>query len=114
MRKIFLFVALLFCISNLFSQTRFNKIINHNRDDMQILVSLTPFMDGYIAICGAGNEEQFNYRRCSMVTRLDSFGNVLHKTFIGDTQTSTNEGWYNQKIISNQQKFKYIFDKMFL
>ena len=98
----------------MYSQIKFNKIIDYNREDMQILVSLTPFMDGYIAICGAGNEEQFDYRRCSMVTRLDSVGNVLYKTFIGDTLTDTYEGWYDQKIIINQNKFKYIFDKKWL
>ncbi|MBQ6276060.1 MAG: T9SS type A sorting domain-containing protein [Bacteroidales bacterium] len=114
MKNSFLFVVLLICMSNLFSQTRFNKIINYNREDMQVLVSLTPFMDGYIAICGAGNEEQFDYRRCSMVTRLDSVGNVLYKTLIGDTLTDTYEGWYDQKIIIKQNKFKYIFDKKWL
>ena len=114
MKNSFLFVVLLICMSNLFSQTRFNKIINYNRDDMQVLVSLTPFMDGYISICGAGNEEQFDYRRCSMVTRLDSLGNVLYMSFIGDTLTDTFESVFSQKIIANEHEgFKYIFSKNF-
>ena len=110
--KKFVLLTLLVVISGVyFAQTQFNKIIDYNREDMQILVSLTSFMDGYIAICGAGNVEQFDYRRCSMVTRLDSVGNVLYKTFIGDTLTNTYEGWYDQKIIINQDRFKYIFNK---
>ncbi len=114
MKKFVLLTLLIVMSGCYYAQTQFNKIINYNRDDMQILVSLTPFMDGYIAICGAGNEEQFDYRRCSMVTRLDSIGNVLYVSFIGDTITDTFESVFSQKIIQNEYGgFKYIFGKNF-
>jgi len=113
-----IFVASIYIITNVgnfYAQSTFNKLINYNRNENHILVSLTPVENGYITICGTGNEELFGNMRCSLVTRLDNMGNILYNTFIGDTSTYTYEGLENQKVIKTDYgTFKYVFPKEWL
>ena len=99
-------------VANVVAQTTFNKLIDYNRNESHILVSLTPVENGYITVCGTGNYELFGNMRCSLVTRFDTHGNVLYNAFVGDSTTYLFEGWENQKmIITDSGTFKYVFNK---
>ena len=116
MKKIIL-IAILYTIGIgvLYSQTMFNRIINYNRDDTHTLLSLIPVETGYIAICGTGNYDMFGNMRCSMVTKLDLNGICLYKTFVGDTQTDTYEGWNDHNVCINEHgNLKFVFNKKYL
>ena len=113
MRKIILIVLfVIISIGCLYSQIKFNRIINHNRDYMHILLSLTPIEDGYIIVCGTRNYDMFNNMRCSIVTRLDNQGSYMHNAFIGDESTYIWESDFGQEIIKlDNANYKYVFNK---
>ena len=95
-----------------FSQTRFNKIVDLDRNAHHILVSVTPNDSVYIIVCGTDDYEQPGDRRCSLIATLDSCGVCLNKTVVSDSTTNIYEGWYHQKIyVTNNNTYKYVFDK---
>ena len=107
------YISVLFFImmsSIVSSQTRFNKIINCERDAMHLLVSVSVLEDGYVLLAGTSNVDGYGNNRCSMIMKLDENGNMLYNNFICDSTESVYEGWYNQKIhISRDEIFKYVF-----
>ena len=107
------YISVLFFImmsSIVFSQTRFNKIINCEREEMHLLVSVSALEDGYVLLAGTSNVDGFENNRCSMIMKLDENGNMLYNNFICDSTESVYEGWYNQKIhISHDGNYKYVF-----
>ncbi|MBO4614785.1 MAG: T9SS type A sorting domain-containing protein [Bacteroidales bacterium] len=105
-------IYIIVCVENTGAQSIFNKLVDYNRNESHILVSLTPVENGYITVCGTGNEELFGNMRCSLVTRFDTLGNVLYHSFVGDPATYLFEGWENQKMIkTDSETFKYVFNK---
>ena len=95
------YISVLFFImmsSIVFSQTKFNKIINCERDAMHLLVSVSALEDGYVLLAGTSNVDGYGSNRCSMIIKLDENGNMLYNNFICDSTESVYEGWYNQKI----------------
>ena len=107
------YISILFFImmsSIVFSQTKFNKIINCERDAMHLLVSVSALEDGYVLLAGTSNVDGYGSNRCSMIIKLDENGNMLYNNFICDSTESVYEGWYNQKIhISHDGNYKYVF-----
>ncbi len=107
------YISILFFImmsSIVFSQTKFNKIINCERDAQHLLVSVSALEDGYVLLAGTSNVDGYGSNRCSMIIKLDENGNMLYNNFICDSTESVYEGWYNQKIhISHDGNYKYVF-----
>ena len=96
----------------LFSQTRFNKIVDLDRNAHHILVSVTPNDSVYIIVCGTDNYEQPDDRRCSLIAVLDSTGTCINKSIVADNTTDVYENDFDQKIvITNHGTYKYIFVK---
>ena len=99
----------------LFSQTRFNKIVDLDRNAHHILVSVTPNDSVYIIVCGTDNYEQPDDRRCSLIAVLDSTGTCISKSIVADNTTDVYENDFDQKIvITNHGTYKYIFVKEWL
>ena len=115
-KSIFLIIVLILSVSlECFAQTTFNKIVDLDRADTHILVSTTPTDFGYIIVCGTGNYELFEDRRCSLIAILDNIGNCTNKTFVGDSIADTYEGWFHQKtFITDSNTYKYVFNKKFV
>ena len=98
-----------------FSQTRFNKIVDLDRNAHHILVSVTPNDSVYIIVCGTNNYEQPDDRRCSLIAVLDSTGTCISKSIVADNTTDVYENDFDQKIvITNHGTYKYIFVKEWL
>ncbi len=108
-------ILLLYLSLNCFAQTKFNKIVDLDRNAHHILVSVTPIDSVYIIVCGTDNYEQPDDRRCSLIAVLDSSGTCISKNIVADNITDVYEGDFDQKIvITNHGTYKYIFVKEWL
>ncbi len=79
-------------VSNCYSQSRFNRIIDCEHQTMNILISVLPMSDGYILTIGSGDVEGYGSNRCSMLVKTDTEGNVLYRNFICDSTFDVYEG----------------------
>ena len=115
MKNNILVTLLLFLSLNCMAQTRFNKIVDLDREAHHILVSVAPIDSVYIIVCGTDNYEQPEDIRCSLIAILDSNGVCVRNNIIADNTTEVYEGWFNQKVtITNSGTYKYVFTKKFL
>ena len=100
---IILLLILIACGTNCHAQSRFNKIINLNREANHILVSLTPRNFGFVITCGTDNYEMYGYNRCSLIAILNDSGECINTAFVGDNDVDTYEGRCNQEAILTNQ-----------
>ncbi len=116
MKNIILYILLTIALgTGCFAQTRFNKIVDLDREAHHILVSVTPNDSVYIIVCGTDNYEQPDDRRCSLIAVLDSTGTCINKSIVADNTTDVYENDFDQKIvITNHGTYKYIFVKEWL
>ena len=115
MKNNILVTLLLFLSLNCMAQTRFNKIVDLDREAHHILVSVTPNDSVYIIVCGTDNYEQPDDRRCALIAVLDSTGTCINKSIVADNTTDVYENDFDQKIvITNHGTYKYIFVKEWL
>ncbi|MBQ6277537.1 MAG: T9SS type A sorting domain-containing protein [Bacteroidales bacterium] len=108
---ILLLTVYVFC-GNMFSQNMYNKILNLNRDANCLLMSLTPVNDDYLIAFGTDSLVDTSRKRCSMVAKVDSDGNIIHRTFIMDSVYGIYEGYYatNDFFINPNDTYKYVFN----
>lgn len=90
------------------AQTRFNIVSDFGHREMNVFNSITPLNDGYIVVIGTRNP-QFNDNRCSMVVKIDNYGNKLYSTFIGDIQYDVNEGGLSANSVHTTEAGLYQF-----
>ena len=108
---ILLFIVFMFC-GNVFPQNTYNKILTLNRDANCLLMSLTPVNENYLIAFGTDSLVDTSRKRCSMVAKVDSDGNIIHRTFIMDSVYGVYEGTYatNDFFITQNDTYKYVFD----
>lgn len=105
-------LILIACGTICHAQSKFNKVINLNRDANHLLVSLTPRDSGFVITCGTDNYETYGYNRCSLIATLNDSGDCINTVFVGDDDVDTYEGRCNQEaILTNQSSIKYVFSK---
>lgn len=111
-RYLILFIVIYVFCGNLFPQNTYNKMLNFNRSENHVLMSLTPVNDDYLIECGTRTIIDNNRIRCSMVAKVDSDGNIMHRTFIMDSIYGVYEGTYatNDFFINQNDTYKYVFD----
>lgn len=60
----------------LFSQTRFNKVIDCEHQTMNILVNVLPIRHGYLLVVGSGDVDGYGSNRCTMLVKIDEEGEI--------------------------------------
>ena len=108
---ILLLTVFVFC-GNMFPQNTYNNILNLNRDVNHVLVSLTPVNGDYLIVCGTRTIIDNNRKRCSLVAKIDSGGNIINYNFIIDSTYDVYEGSIssNEFYLPNNNSYKYAFD----
>ena len=108
---ILLLTVFVFC-GNMFPQNTYNNILNLNRDVNHVLVSLTPVNEDYLIVCGTRTIIDNNRKRCSLVAKIDSGGNIINYNFIIDSTYDVYEGSIssNEFYLPNNNSYKYAFD----
>ena len=96
----------------MFPQNTYNNILNLNRDVNHVLVSLTPVNGDYLIVCGTRTIIDNNRKRCSLVAKIDSGGNIINYNFIIDSTYDVYEGSIssNEFYLPNNNSYKYAFD----
>ena len=111
-RYLILFIVIYVFCGNLFPQNTYNKMLNFNRSENHLLVSLTPANDNYLIACGTHTNIDNNRKRSSLVAKIDSGGNIINYNFIIDSVYDVYEGRVsaNEFHFLNNNSYKYAFD----
>ncbi len=97
--KIMLLVLSLVLGARSFSQERFNKVIDCEREAMHLLANVIPIDDGYLLVVGTDGIDDFVYNRCTMLAKIDLEGNLRYRNFICDSTYDVYEGRYSSKMV---------------
>ena len=108
---ILLLTVFVFC-GNLFPQNTYNKMLNFNRSENHLLVSLTPVNEDFLIVCGTDSIVDLNRKRCSMVAKINREGILLYNNYIMDSVYDVYEGRVsaNEFFLLPNNKYKYVFD----
>ena len=111
-RYLILFIVIYVFCGNLFPQNTYNKMLNFNRSENHLLVSLTPLNKGILIVCGTDSIVDSNRKRCSMVAKINREGNIMYHNYIMDTVYDVYEGRVsaNEFCLISDNKYKYTFD----
>ncbi len=111
-RYLILFIVIYVFCGNLFPQNTYNKMLNFNRSENHLLVSLTPANDNYLIVCGTHTNIDNNRKRSSLVAKIDAGGNIINYNFIIDSIYDVYEGRVssNEFYLPNNNSYKYAFD----
>ena len=107
---ILILTVFVFCV-NIFPQNTYNNILNLNRSENHLLVSLTPVNGNYLIVCGTRTINN-NRKRCSMVAKIDAEGNIISSNYVVDSVYDVYEGRVsaNEFYLPNCNSYKYTFD----
>ena len=111
-RYLVLFIVIYVFCGNLFPQNTYNKMLNFNRSENHLLVSLTPVDEDFLIVCGTDSIVYLNRKRCSMVAKINREGNIMYQNYIMDTIYDVYEGRVsaNEFCLISDNKYKYTFD----
>ncbi len=111
-RYLILFIVIYVFCGNLFPQNTYNKMLNFNRSENHLLVSLTPVNGDYLIVCGTHTNIDNNRKRSSLVVKIDSGGNIINHNYVIDSIYDVYEGniAINNFYITTNNTYKYVFD----
>ena len=111
-RYLILFIVIYVFCGNLFPQNTYNKMLNFNRSENHLLVSLTPVNGDYLIVCGTHTNIDNNRKRSSLVAKIDSGGNIINHNYVIDSIYDVYEGniAINNFYITTNNTYKYVFD----
>ena len=82
-RYLVLFIVIYVFCGNLFPQNTYNKMLNFNRSENHLLVSLTPVDEDFLIVCGTDSIVDLNRKRCSMVAKINRREHYVSKLYYG-------------------------------
>ena len=111
-RYLILFIVIYVFCGNLFPQNTYNKMLNFNRSENHLLVSLTLVNEDFLIVCGTDSIVDLNRKRCSMVAKINREGILLYNNYIMDSVYDVYEGRVsaNEFFLLPNNKYKYVFD----
>ena len=111
-RFLILFIVIYVFCGNLFPQNTYNKMLNFNRSENHLLVSLTPVNGDNLIVCGTHTNIDNNRKRSSLVVKIDSGGNIINHNYVIDSIYDVYEGniAINNFYITTNNTYKYVFD----